>query len=266
MRNRVVIALAVVAVLGAVARAQNSLQQTIHQVGYSLGLLRGLEEKDFIIASQFDATGTMLVGTRMVKVPRYRAQIRWDTPGMRVDYDLGEGAQKQRKVEVFGGKFAWNEDKPGAGLTPTSGTATPSPDAYTERLIQMWLTPHGVAKAAGAAGEKAAKMSTVAGKPTLTFPLPAPLESITMTATLDATTGRPERAEVRTPAGVMEVAYSLYKDFDNSDVPYPTRIVAKRDGKVIADMTVTNGAGYNPYVVFPIPKNVSAGQPGRVGG
>lgn len=264
MRNRLATAVVVVTVLGGIGRAQD-VKDVVHQSGLTVGILRGLNETDFIIASQFDANGTMLVSGRMVKVPRYRGQMRWDAPGYRVDYDVEDGAQKHRHVEVVAGKFAWNEEKPGAGLTPKSGNATSAPDTYQERLVQLWLTPHGVLKAATAAGDKA-KLKMVGGKPVLTFPLPAPLESTMFTLTLDPTKVRPEKVETKIGAAAIEVAYSGYKDFDNSDVYYPTRVVQKRDGRIVLDLTVTHGIGYNPYVIFPVPKNVSAGQPGKVGG
>ncbi len=264
MRNRLAFALVAVAVLGSTGRAQD-VKDVIHQGGLTLGILRGLNETDFIVASQFDANGTMLVSGRMVKVPRYRGQMRWDIPGYRVDYDVEDGAQKQRHVEVVAGKFAWNEDKPGGGLTEKSGNATPRAEAYQERLIQLWLTPHGVMKAAAAAGSKAT-LKMVGGKPVVTFPLPAPLESTMFTLTLDATRVRPEKVETKIGAAAIEATYSGYKDFDNSDVYYPARVIQKRDGKVVLDLTVTHGMGYNPYVIFPVPKNVSAGQPGKVGG
>lgn len=262
MQNRLAIALAVTAVFVGVGRAQDA-QEVAHQAGYSLGLFRGVKETDFIIASQYDAAGKMLVNGRMVEVPRYRAQIRWSIPGMRVDYDLGEGAQKQRKVEVFAGKFAWDEDRPGGGLTPTSGTATPAPDTYRERLLQMWLTPQGAAKAANATKELT--LTTVSGRPVLTFPLPAPLENIMMTLTLDGQRARPAMAKVQLNGETIEAAFSEYKDFDKSDTVYPGRVVQRRNGRIVLDLTLSNGWGYNPYVIFPVPKSVSAGPQGRVG-
>lgn len=265
MRYRVVISLMVVAMAGMVGRAQNLLDSTVHQIGYTLGLYRGLQETDYIIASQFDAAGTMQVGARTVKVPRYRAQIRWDAPGMRVDYDIEDDAKKERRVEVVSGRYAWNEDKPGAGLTPTSGTPTPVPNAYAERVVQMWLTPHGVAKAAKAAGAKA-KLTQERGRSTLSFPLPAPLESTTFTVELDPANARPMKVEVKMPSGMLEATYSDYKDFDNSDTYYPSRIVQRRNGQVVLDLMVSAGKGYNPYVIVPVPKSVRAGPPGRVGG
>lgn len=260
MRNRLVIALALAAILVGVGHAQEA-EEAAHAAGYSLGLLRGLQESDFIIASQYDGSGTMLVDGRMVEVPRYRASIRWDTPGMRVDYDLGGGSQPQRKGEVFAGEFAWDEDMPGAGLTPDWGTATPAPDAYEERLIQLWLTPQGAVKAAKAAADKIT-LTTENDRPVLTFALPAPLEGTMMKLTINGQTARPEMAQIQTRRGLLEATFSDYKDFDNSDVVYPTRLVHTLDGETVLDLTLSGGWGYNPYVIFPLPESVSAGPPG----
>ena len=263
MRNRLVIALALAAILAGVGHAQEA-EEAAHASGYSLGLLRGLLETDYIIASQYDGFGTMLVDGEMVEVPRYRASIRWDMPGMRVDYDLGVGAQQQRKGEVFAGEYAWDEDKPGAGLTPTSGTATSAPDTYEERLLQMWVTPQGAAKAAKAAADEAT-LTTVNDRPVLTFSLPAPLQDTVMTLTLNGQTARPEMVQVQTPGGLLEATFSGYTDFDLSDTVYPARVTHTLDGETILDLTLNAGWGYNPYVIFPIPESVSAGPPGRIG-
>src|SRR5438445_480857 len=59
----------------------------------------------------------------------------------------GGGAQPfaidQRTIQVVSGKNAWSE----GGAQPA-----PNPDATTERLRQIWLTPHGLVKAAVASG------------------------------------------------------------------------------------------------------------------
>ena len=69
MRNRLVIALALATILVGVGHAQEA-EEAAHASGYSLGLLRGLLETDFIIASQYDGAGTMLVDGQMVAVSR----------------------------------------------------------------------------------------------------------------------------------------------------------------------------------------------------
>lgn len=83
MRNQVRLALIMGALCGSVGYAQDDLGGTVQRVGVDLGLYRGFKGTDFIIASQFDASGTMLVDGRMVPVPRYRSQIRWDVGPLR---------------------------------------------------------------------------------------------------------------------------------------------------------------------------------------
>src|SRR5258705_3279960 len=62
----------------------------------------------------------------------------------------GGGAQPfatdQRTIQVVSGKSAWSE----GGAQPA-----PNPGAVSERLRQIWLTPHGVVKAAIASGAAA---------------------------------------------------------------------------------------------------------------
>jgi hypothetical protein len=41
-------------------------------------------------------------------------------------------------------------------------------------------------------------------------------------------------------------------------VQFPQRIVQKRDGVTILDLTVTRTNTYNPYVVVPVPTEINA--------
>ena len=62
--------------------------------------------------------------------------------------DRGGGqpfAGDQRTVQVVSGKHAWTE----------AAQPAPNPAAVSERLRQLWLTPHGVIKAAVANGATA---------------------------------------------------------------------------------------------------------------
>jgi glyoxylase-like metal-dependent hydrolase (beta-lactamase superfamily II) len=158
------------------------------------------------------------------------------------------------------GKFAWNESVPGAGFVAGS-TATPTPDAANDRLLQLWMTPFGVLKMAGKAGS-AAKVSTDAGATVITFPLSGTLEGITVKATLNAK-NQVERVETRTNDPVLgdmvtETTYSDYKDMSEitTDVPFPSHIVQKQGGFPVLDITITKADTNNPYVVFPVPDNV----------
>jgi hypothetical protein len=271
MRRRLLVALVAVIALGGVGRAQRGrapgsapqgVGGTIKAASAALGLARGLEGGDWLISAQYEGNGSMMVQGQTVKLPRYRASIRFDVKGMRVDYDLGEGAQTKRHVEVVTGNLAWDEDKPGGGLVANYGTATQAPGTQAERLLQIWMTPLGVIKAATKPGKwmvleptPNTKLSEAGGREVLTFPLAAPLENVTMTVTLDAQ-HRPQHVEARMAGKVFEATYSDYKDWDLSDTYQPAHIVNKRDGQTVLDLTVTKGWGYNPYVIFPIPQSV----------
>src|SRR5438105_10551691 len=135
MQNRLAIALIAAAALSSVGHAQGvpakpqAPADAVQAAANGLGLLRGFAGVDISFSIEYDATGSMLVQGKMMKVPRYRSSIRFDVPGMRVDYDVGDGAQPQRHIDVVAGSWAWNEDVPGAGLANNEnyGTATPAP-------------------------------------------------------------------------------------------------------------------------------------------
>src|SRR2546421_101274 len=80
-----------------------------------------------------------------------------------------DAAAPQRQIQVVSGKFAWNESAPGAGFAPGT-TATPTPGAANDRLLQLWTTPFGVLKMAERAGPNA-KVTMEGGATVVTFPL-----------------------------------------------------------------------------------------------
>jgi hypothetical protein len=184
---------------------------------------------------------------------------------MRVDFTCTGGAQ--RHIQVVAGAFAWNETAPGVG-------ATPAPQAAQERLLQVWTLPQGLIKAARLAGPKAT-FAMEGGKPTVTFPLPAPLQAATAKITLDPAnflfhtmpTGtrryfshRIERVDVQFNNAKTVITYSDYADWNDadykSDALLPKRIVQERNGVRVADLTLSRSQTYNPYVVMPVPENV----------
>ena len=86
----------------------------------------------------------------------------------------------------------------------------------------------------------------------------APLASITMKITLNAS-DHLEKIETRKENGtVTETTYSGYKDLGEiqSDVLFPSHITQKQGGVQVLDPTITKTDTNNPYVVFPVPENV----------
>src|SRR5688572_5238554 len=155
----------------------------------------------------------------------------------------GGGAQPfatdQRTIQVVSGKSAWTE----GGAQPA-----PNPAAVSDRLRQIWLTPHGVIKAAIASG-------TSADGNVFTFKV----EDRDVTVTLNQE-NLVERVEYLTTNSVVgdvpvEVMYSDYAEFGG--IRFPRHIVEKQDGFDTLDITITD-VQPNAPVSLPVPPNVAA--------
>jgi len=260
------------------AQPATDLESALYKAADALGMLRGPQERDGIVTFEYWANGSLDLQGRTCQLMNYRASVRYaaadrrerhPVPAMRVDFTCATaGGQKpERHVQVVAGDVAWNESEPG-------GSATPMNQAAQERLLQIWTLPQGVIKAARLAGAKAT-FTTEAGKPVITSPLPAPLQSGTVKATLDPEnflfhtmpTGvrryfshRIERVETRFNNVVTVTTYSDYGDWNandyKSDALLPRRMVSERNGVKVMDLTLTQTQTYNPYVVMPVPENV----------
>jgi hypothetical protein len=198
----------------------------------------------------------------------YHVTLGYNPPAMRVEMTRTSsgpsapgGAAPQHTIEVVRDSYAWDESEIGAGLIPGKGTATPALAAVNDRLLQLWVLPYGVIKAAVAAGDKT-KVSTENGATVISFPLSGPLSEVTVKATLDA---QSEIAKVETrsdnPAHadlMTETEYSNYADHGEiaTDVKSPGHILRKRNGHPVLDIQVKMLDANNPYLVFPVPDNV----------
>jgi glyoxylase-like metal-dependent hydrolase (beta-lactamase superfamily II) len=185
------------------------------------------------------------------EVKTYTAAVDYKTPAMKLDMlraqgehpPRGGGAQPfaidQRTIQVVSGKSAWSE----GGAQPA-----PNPGTESERLRQIWLTPHGVVKAAIASGASATG-NTVMFK----------AEGRDVKATLNDQ-NLVERVEYLTTNSVVgdvpvEVTYSDYAKF--GDIQFPRHIVEKQDGFPTLDITITD-VQPNAAVSLPVPANVAA--------
>jgi hypothetical protein len=198
----------------------------------------------------------------------YHAALAYNPPAMRVemtrtnpDAPVPGGAAPPHTVQVVHDKYAWDESEIGAGLVLGKGTATPAMAAVKNRLLQLWILPYGVVKAALAAGDKT-RISIENGATVITFRLSGQLAGLTVKATLDA---KNEVTKVETrpdnPAlGEMltETEYSDYADHGEipTDIKSPAHIVQKQGGHPVLDIQVKKVDANNPYLVFPVPENV----------
>jgi glyoxylase-like metal-dependent hydrolase (beta-lactamase superfamily II) len=180
----------------------------------------------------------------------YTVDVNYQTPAMKLEMVRAQGehpphggggqpfAGDQRTIQVVSGKFAWTE----GGAQPA-----PNPDAVSERLRQVWLTPHGIIKAAVASG-------ATATNGTLTLNI----EGREVKATLNDQ-NLVDRVEYLTTNQVVgdvpvEITYSDYADFGN--IKFPTHIVEKQDGFDTLDIKITD-VQPNATVALDVPANVS---------
>jgi hypothetical protein len=192
----------------------------------------------------------------------YHASLAYIPPAMRVDLTR-KGSADAHSIQTVRENYAWNESEVGAGLVPGKGTATPAMPAVKARLLQLWILPYGIVKAAIAAGDKT-KISMENGGTVLTFPLSGNLSGITVTATLDSKNlitkveTRPDNPALTNL--VTETEYSDYGDHGEvlTDIKSPGHIVEKQGGKPFLDLQVKMVNANDPYLVFPVPPNVKS--------
>jgi len=162
----------------------------------------------------------------------YAVAVDYQTPAMRLETVRAQGehpphggggqpiSMDQQTIQVVSGKNAWTE----GGAQPVA-----NPGAVSERLRQLWLTPHGVIKAAIASGA-AANGNVIALN----------IEGRDVKVTLNDQ-NLVDRLEYLTTSSVVgdvpvEIMYSDYADYGG--VKFPTHIVEKQDGFETLDVTI----------------------------
>ena len=185
--------------------------------------------------------------TRVINYETASAREEWIRT-QALDPPRGGGLQpirgEQKQVFVVSGDHAWNV---------MGDAAIPAPITLAERQAQLWITPHGVVKAA------LANNATKQGR-TIAFTLP---NRVPVKATVDGQ-NLIERVEIALPNPVLgdmplEVTYGDYRDFGG--VKFPTKIRQAAGGFPSLDLTVTD-ARPNAAVEIAVPDDVrGAGNP-----
>ena len=216
-----------------------------------------LPEIDVINRMEILGSGTSSVSGQTVKT-EYHAALGYNPPAMRLEITrTNAGGTPQHTIQTVREKYAWDESMMGAGLVPGKGTATPQMTAVKQRLLQIWILPYGVLKAAFAAGDKAT-VSTEDGATVLSVPLSGELAGVTLKATLDPKNFI-TKVIAQTGGGMdIEADYSDYADHGEilTDIKSPGHVVEKQGGSTVLDIQIKNWDANNPYLVFPIPQNV----------
>ncbi len=313
--TRVALATGLVAVLTVVANAQlgggppppppytpaegaKDLKSVLFNWPWHMGMLRGIEEHELAVTLEYRGEGTIQVNGQPCAITPYEEAREGElgTSGYRIGnaYQFA-GSRTQiectlpngrtySNIEVVSGTYAWDEDRPGAGLVPGEGTAKPMRESVDERLIRLWASPQGAPKAAlagagidpmkvfrnpgGLLEEGTAKIGDTSvtwdgDTPVVTFPIPG-VDDATAVARLDDRF-MTESVVVTQGRNRYEFAYSDYNDYNNPlnliEVYMPGRMVERRNGQVVRDVkTVVTETG-SVYVVVPVPANVGPTQP-----
>jgi hypothetical protein len=262
------------------AAGAKDLKAVLFNWGWYMGMLRSNEEYDVLMTLEYQGKGTMQVNGQPCDVTKYRTSISYQRSGERIQIvGTRPNGQSCSNIEVLSGAYAWNEDIPGAELVPGQGKATPMPATAEERMIRLWSGPQGAFKAAFAGTSDPPSMTPrpqklaadvmtigktsvawVGNKPVLTYPIPG-IPTATATATLDAQF-MAESVVVKHGANTYEFTYSDYKDWNNplnpAEALYAGRMIEKKNGTVVSDITTTLTETAQMYVVMPVPASVKA--------
>jgi hypothetical protein len=261
------------------AKDAKDLKAVLFNWMWGMGMLKGHDERDMVASLEYQGKGTIQVDGQPCTLTKYRASTNYQTFSQRIQYACTRpNGQTYSNIEVVSWLYAWNEDIAGAEIGPAKGKVTPTANAVQERLIRIWASPQGAAKAAlagttetfwlganpgtlfedGVAKVRQTSVSWEAGKPIVTFLIPG-VPGATATATLDAKY-MTERVVVKQEATTTEFSYSDYQDWNNPlnriGVLYAGKIVERRNGAVIRDLTTDVTETGNVYVVAPVPASV----------
>jgi hypothetical protein len=261
------------------AASAKDLRAVLFNWMWGMGMLKGTDERDMVASLEYQGKGTIQLDGQPCTLTRFRASTNYQTFSQRIQYACTRAnGQKFSNVEVVSGPYAWNEDIPGAEVGGFKGKTMPAAAAVQERLIRIWASPQGAAKAAVAGTTETwwlganpgtlfqdgldkvrdTSVSWQAGKPVVTFPIPG-VPGATATATLDAKY-MTERVVVTQGTTTTEFTYSDYKDWNNPlnkiEVFYAGRMTERRNGAVVRDLTTVETETGNVYVVAPVPPSV----------
>jgi hypothetical protein len=263
------------------APGAKDLRAVIFNWMWHQGMLKGTDERDMVAMLEYQAKGgTIQVDGQPCTLSKYRVSTNYQTFSQRINYTCTRpNKQTYSNIEVVSWQYAWNEDTPGAEIGGTKGKVAAMPAAVQERLIRIWASPQGAPKAALAGtmdtwtlganpgvvvpdGVMKVGNTTVSwdatGKPVVTFPIPG-VAGATGTATLDAKY-MTEKVVVTQGTNTTEFTFSNYQDWNNPlhkiEVFYAGRMIERRNGAVVRDLTTRETETGNVYVVAPVPPSV----------
>ena len=274
------------------------LKSVLFNWPWHMGMLRGIEEHELAVTLEYRGEGTIQInGQPCTLAPYkearegelgtsgYRISNAYQFAGSRIQINCTlPNGRTYSNIEVVSGTYAWDEDRPGAGLVAGEGTAKPMRESVDERLIRLWASPQGAPKAAlagagidplkvfrnpgGLLQDGASKIGNTSvawegNTPVVTFPIPG-VDDATAVARLD---DRFMASSVVVTQGRnrYEFTYSDYNDYNNPlnriETYLPGRMIERKNGQVVRDIKTVVAETGSVYVVVPVPSNVGPTQP-----
>jgi hypothetical protein len=231
--------------LGQAPAADAAARKAFTDAANALGMVRGLA-RSLTVVNMFEYTahGTMAEAAGPGKVTRITAGYDYVIPAARVDVEtMAADGSIHRSIQVAAGQLSWDESTPGIYLRAGATSAA-------DRLKQIWLLPHGLILA-GAKALDRVKLADRNGQREFSVPLPDGSMALGLLGENNLMT----HVEFEVGPQVFSADYADYKDHQDYGVMFPSRIVQKIDGRVVADLTVTEALA-NPYLIFPPPKEL----------
>jgi glyoxylase-like metal-dependent hydrolase (beta-lactamase superfamily II) len=187
----------------------------------------------------------------------YTRTIDYETPALRDEVVRAEGDPVarggglpipggQRLTTAVSGTLAWGQ--------LGEGPVNPAPTAVGDRLHQLWITPHGLIKAAlkynatVQAQEEGGKSTAISFAVPGQFKVKALVNEKNLVEKVESWNTNPVLGDMLT-----ETAYADYKDFGG--VQFPTKITQKQGGFPTLDLTITEVTANAPATIQP-PDNV----------
>ncbi len=107
------------------------LKSVLFKWMWSMGMLKGHDERDMVATLEYQGKATIQVDGRPCTLTSYRASTNYQTFSRRIDYACtGQNGEMYSNFEVVSGLYAWNEDIPAAQIGPTMGNTTPTPERW----------------------------------------------------------------------------------------------------------------------------------------
>jgi glyoxylase-like metal-dependent hydrolase (beta-lactamase superfamily II) len=187
----------------------------------------------------------------------YTRTIDYETPAMRDEVVRADGDPVarggglpipggQRLTTAVSGTLAWGQ--------LGEGPVNPAPAAVGDRLHQLWITPHGLIKAALKYNATVQMQEEGGKKPMISFTVPgqfkikAVVNDKNLVEKVESWNTNPVLGDMLT-----ETVYTDYKDFGG--VRFPTKITQKQGGFPTLDLTISEVTANPPANIQP-PDNV----------